>query len=141
MKMVGEICAAIPQAYEGSLHGQVGQWWTLPSDLVAALQPYYGVDLRGVKFAFNIRTSNGAAQTFGNAIYFLDGVSLPARNAHRRKEMQAVHLVLSLVGRNANQPYKIRELPFGSRENRARSKKVAGRGPAATGRCRFCAER
>jgi hypothetical protein len=42
---------------------------------------------------------------FGNAIDFLDGVSLPARNAHRRKEMQAVHFVLSLVGRSANQPY------------------------------------
>lgn len=70
LKLMGEVCGAIPQNYEGYLHGQVGTWWTLPPDLIAAVQRYYSVNLQGVRFAVNIRTSNGAAQTFGNSIYF-----------------------------------------------------------------------
>ena len=69
-KLIADACAAPVRSYEGTLHGQVGQWYQLPPGLIQAAQEFYSVNLAGVRFAVNIRTSNGAAQTFGKVIYF-----------------------------------------------------------------------
>jgi hypothetical protein len=59
---------------------------------------------------------------FGYAIDFFQGVSLPARYPHRRKEMQAIHSFLP-VDRDAIEQHKTHGWPFGSHQNSTALKK------------------
>lgn len=69
-KVFAGACAAFPLGYEQGLRGSVSIWHSLPPNLIQALQPHYSANLAGVRFAVDIATSNGQAQTFGNHIYF-----------------------------------------------------------------------
>ena len=79
-KFMAGVCATVPNLYEGTLAGQVGNWYSLPPELINAVQSQYSVDLSGVRYSKNIRTSNGDAQTFGNFIYFPYQVDLSNRD-------------------------------------------------------------
>jgi hypothetical protein len=66
-----DVCSTPQKGYREYLRSQVGRWWSLPDDLVVAIQRYYPeVNLRSVRFAMGVRTANGAATTFGTDIYF-----------------------------------------------------------------------
>jgi len=77
--LLADLCAAVPRTYEGTLRGQVGRWKELPPELIDAVQSQYAVNLRGIRYAENIRTSNGAAQCFGSSIYFPTRIDLRNR--------------------------------------------------------------
>lgn len=79
-RLIAGVCAAVPNAYEGTLRGQVGTWKSLPAPLIGALQQHYSVNLAGIRYAENISTSNGDAQTFANAIYFPRSINLNERS-------------------------------------------------------------
>lgn len=78
--IVADVCSSPIQYYENTLQGQAqGRWNGLPEALIQRVQPYYSVDLRSVQYAVGIRTANGAAQTFGNRIYFPRSLDLSER--------------------------------------------------------------
>lgn len=79
--LINDICSAPMQQYEGTLRGQARtRWKPLPRHFVAALQSEYSVDLTSIRYAENIRTSNGQAQTFGRYIYFPVRIELRDRD-------------------------------------------------------------
>jgi hypothetical protein len=71
-----DVCSAPVQQYEQGLQQQVNQWKELSNEFILASQHFYSVDLTTIKIAENISTSNGAAQTFGNKIYFPRAINL-----------------------------------------------------------------
>jgi hypothetical protein len=72
-----ETCGAPIEDYGTTLESQAaGRWKTLPAQLIADIQAGYSNDLTNVRYAEDIDTSNGDAQTFGNSIYFPRSIDL-----------------------------------------------------------------
>jgi hypothetical protein len=70
-----EAVRPIVDGYIGFLNSQVGNnLFALDPTFISAIQPYYSVDLRGVRYATGINTLHGMDITIGNTIYFSGNV-------------------------------------------------------------------
>lgn len=70
-ELMGKACASPVRLYEEGLRAQAaGRWKGLPEALIQGLAGDYNVNLRGVRYAEGVATSNGHAQTIGDSIYF-----------------------------------------------------------------------
>ncbi|KLN62208.1 hypothetical protein WH96_01395 [Kiloniella spongiae] len=71
-KLFNEACAAPISAYASQLRRRAnGHWRKLPDFFAYSMQKHFPEqNLRTVRYAEGIRTSNGSAQTFTNEIYF-----------------------------------------------------------------------
>jgi hypothetical protein len=79
LSVLTDVCSLTALRYEGTLAGAAdGKWKRLPPELVAALQPYYDVNLGGVQYATVHNLPGNFAMTFGNRIYFPARLDLQA---------------------------------------------------------------
>ena len=76
LRVLQEVCAVPTNVLRYNYHRQVRNWQRLPPALIDYVQPFYGVDLRNVRFAENVRTINASAVTMGNLIYFKGTIDL-----------------------------------------------------------------
>lgn len=69
--IVSDVCSAPTQYYEKTLQAEAkDKWKALPQLFIDVAQGAYSVNLSGIKYAEDINTLDGSAQTFGNRIYF-----------------------------------------------------------------------
>jgi Domain of unknown function (DUF4157) len=80
--------------YIGYLRNQAGQnYGLIPPALIAKIQPFYPVDLRAVRFAFNINTVHGLHITIGNEIYFTETLNFSSTRDARTLYHELQHVV------------------------------------------------
>jgi hypothetical protein len=71
----------IVDQYIGFLQNQAGNnVYQLDDSLISEIQPYYSVDLHGVRYATGINTIHGANVTIGNTVYFVKGMDFSDPN-------------------------------------------------------------
>lgn len=101
-KILSEACAAPMGAYAAHLRrASNGLWKRLPLHLVVAMQRHYPQqNLHTVRYAENISTSDGTAQTFTNEIYFPRRINLKNRNDLRWMLHELEH-VIQYAGRGS----------------------------------------
>jgi len=72
-RMTYQMVRPIVDGYIGYLNSQVGNnVSSFDADFIAAIQRYYSIDIRNVRYATGINTLHGMNITIGNMIYFVD---------------------------------------------------------------------
>jgi hypothetical protein len=68
-KTFHEGCASIAQVFRYTFQNEAKQWYSLPPEIIQAIDPFYTTDLNAVAYAVNIRTNGPEAVTLGKLIY------------------------------------------------------------------------
>ena len=89
-----EMVRPIVDGYIGYLNSQVGNnVRAFDDDFIAAVQRYYSVDIRGVRYATGINTLHGMNITIGNMIYFVNDMDFTDPNDAQVAYHELEHVV------------------------------------------------